>query len=202
MQHYKNFFRLFDQQDELNKPKDNINLFVGSSTFRHWETMNEDFAPKDVLNRGFGGSTMRQLLEFHEQLILRYKFKHIFIYEGDNDIGKDKRKIPVVIGQLNSIVDIINNHQPEAKIYILSLKCSPFRKKNCPTVLLANIELEKYCQTRSYLTYVDIESGFFDNDNEIREEFFKDGIHPCKQGYQHITNIVKPLLFPENSTLH
>lgn len=198
MQHYKNFFLLFDKQDELNKPKDDINLFVGSSTFKHWETMNEDLAPKDVLNRGFGGSTMRQLLEFHEQLILRYKFKRIFIYEGDNDIGRNPQKIPVVIEQLNQIVDIINNHQPEAKIYVLSLKCSPFRKNRCPTVLLANKEFEKYCQTRPYLTYVDVVTGFFDENKKIREEFFKDGIHPSQQGFKHIAKIIKPLLYPED----
>ena len=198
MQHYKSFFLLFDEQDKLNKPKDDINLFVGSSSFKHWETMNEDFAPKDVLNRGFGGSTMRQLLEFHEQLILRYKFKRIFIYEGDNDIGKDAKKIPVVIEQLNQIVNIIKNHQREAKIYVLSLKCSPSRSNCCSTVRLANIEFKKYCQTQSYLNYVDIVSGFFDENGKIKEDFFKDGIHPSPIAYKYMAKIIKPLLYPED----
>ena len=195
MQHYKKIFESFYEQDVKIKPDNDINLFVGSSTFKNWTNINKDLAPYKILNRGFGGSTMAQLLEFRGQLILRYKFKRIFIYEGDNDIGKNPKKIALVLEQLKEIVKHIHIHQPKAKIYVLSLKCSPFRKKSCRNILLANKEFEKYCQSLPYLIYVDIITDFFDKNGILKEDFFKDGIHPSEKGYMSMAKTIKPYLF-------
>ncbi len=39
-----------------------------------------------IINTGFGGSTAFGLNHYLEDLVLRYKPKQVFIYEGDNDI--------------------------------------------------------------------------------------------------------------------
>lgn len=194
---YKNQFTKFNEEDNLHFPDNDINLFVGSSTIRHWYTLTEDMHPKKVLNRGFGGSTMRQLLEFSNQLILKYKFKKIFIYEGDNDIGRKRNKVNIVVEQFQELVKIIHTHQPEAEIIFLSIKCSPYRRKNCKNYQLANKIIEDYCKTEQFLKYIDIASGFFDENNNIKTDFFNenDGIHPSEKGYKHLTNILKKHLY-------
>ena len=198
MGHYSSFFKLFNNQDKTNPPSGDINLFVGSSTFRHWESLADDMYPKPILNRGFGGSTMRQLLEFSERVILKYKFKKLFIYEADNDMGKTPEKFLELLNQLSEIIKLSHNHQPEAQIYILSPKCSPAKRKRCKWMMERNKKIEEVCEEYPYVTYVDIASGFVDENNMVKEEFFKDGMHPSELGYQYITKILKPLLYPED----
>jgi lysophospholipase L1-like esterase len=62
-------------------------LFVGSSSFRLWDTLELEYESYRVINRGFGGSIMKDVLFFFDDLVLHYKPKAIFIYEGDNDIS-------------------------------------------------------------------------------------------------------------------
>ncbi len=196
MQHYSKFFNKFIYQDKKQMPPDDINLFVGSSTFKHWKTLAEDMAPKPVLNRGFGGSTMAQLLQFHERLILPYKYKKIFIYEGDNDIGRNSPKIPLVLKQLAEIVEISRKHQPEADVYVLSLKCSPSKPGACATLAIANEKLKEFCDRQEYTHFIDFASDFFDENGVLKKEFFKDSMHPSQAGYRHITKVLKPYLYP------
>ncbi len=196
---YKKQFNLFNRQDNEHFPDDDINLFVGSSSIRRWETLEEDMKPKKALNRGFGGSTMAQLLMFNECLILKYKFKKIFIYEGDNGVGKNINKIHKVLDDFKKIVEITHNHQPEAQINFISIKCSVYRKPNCHYFKIANEMFKDYCQTEDYLNYIDIYSGFLNEDGSVKAEFINadDGVHPSSLGYKYMTQIIKPFLFPE-----
>src|SRR5262245_34536441 len=62
--------------------KENIVLFTGSSTIRMWKSLQSDFPKYNIVNRGFGGSQTSDLLYNFDKLILPYKAKKIFIYEG------------------------------------------------------------------------------------------------------------------------
>ncbi len=198
MARYSKFFRRFDMEDRKEFPPDNVNVFVGSSTIRHWTTLKQDMAPKPVINRGFGGSTLEELLMFHERLILRYKFSNVFIYEGDNDIGKNPDKIPVVLAQYERLVSIIHDYRPGAGIYILSLKCSPNKMFACQTQKLANEYLREFAAKYPFTHFIDFASGFFLPDGQIREDFFKDGMHPSAKGYEYMTKVIKPYVFPQD----
>ncbi len=199
MSSYSKFFKTFDAEDRRNPPPDDINLFVGSSTFRHWTTLEKDMYPKPVRNRGFGGSTMGQLLEHHERLILQYKFKKLFIYEADNDMGSTPNKLYALLNQLRQIIEISHNHQPKAQIYVLSPKCSPAKEHKCRSMMDRNEHIKEVCEQYPFVTYVDISKGFRDENYNVRKEFFKDGMHPSRLGYDYLTKVLKPLLYPEDS---
>ena len=66
---YEVQIKRFQQEDELNFPAADVNLFVGSSSIRRWVTIKEDMYPKPVLLRGFGGSDMKTLLLLYDKLI-------------------------------------------------------------------------------------------------------------------------------------
>lgn len=197
MTQYKNQFKKFDIEDQKSFQGDDLNLFVGSSTFWRWTNMQEYFLPKKILNRGFGGSTMRELLKFNEQLILKYKFKKIFIYEGDNDVGRKPEKISEISEQLKYLVHIIHEHQPEAQINYLSIKCSPFREKNCENYKNSNIFFKEYCETEKYLNFINITNSFTDENGEISNELFneKDSIHSSEKGYKILAKILESHLY-------
>ena len=85
----------FKKQDQQNPPQLGQILFVGSSTFTLWKTMQDDMPEIPLINRGFGGSKVTDLIEHFDTVIAPYHPKQIVIYEGDNDIvsGASPKKI-------------------------------------------------------------------------------------------------------------
>ncbi len=67
------------------------------------------FRSTTLLNRGFGGSTMADLLYYTDKLIVRYKPKKIFIYEGDNDLAGKKRTPEEILASADSILLLIRS---------------------------------------------------------------------------------------------
>ena len=62
----------FVKQDSINKPKDGIILFVGSSSFRLWTDVKKDFNNENILNRAFGGATLLDMIRYKDQNLLNY----------------------------------------------------------------------------------------------------------------------------------
>ena len=77
--------------DSIWDPSKETIVFTGSSSIRMWKDLQTRFPSQQIVNSGFGGSQASDLLYFTDDLILRYKPKKVFIYEGDNDIQAQKR---------------------------------------------------------------------------------------------------------------
>ena len=83
---------LFELWDEKNSFPEDAILFVGSSSIRMWPTASA-FPGKRVINRGFGGSEISDVIHYYDQLVGHYQPAMIFLYAGDNDIGRGKAPI-------------------------------------------------------------------------------------------------------------
>ena len=92
--------------------KDNLILFTGSSSIRLWKNLSASFPNHNVLNMGFGGSEMADLLYYTDKLIIPFKPKQIFIYEGDNDLSLG-RSTEQIIASADSILSLIKQHLPQ-----------------------------------------------------------------------------------------
>ena len=79
--------REYKRQDSIAFPKANSILFVGSSSFAFWKTMQEDLKEYPVINRGFGGSELSHAILYADKIILPYRPKQVVIYSGENDIA-------------------------------------------------------------------------------------------------------------------
>ncbi len=55
-------------------------LFIGSSSFRLWKSAKEDFNNSNIVNRAFGGATLPDVINYQDDVVLKYKPKKIFIY--------------------------------------------------------------------------------------------------------------------------
>ncbi len=200
---YEAQIKRFRQEDKQNPPPGNVNLFVGSSTIRRWETLKSDMYPKPVLNRGFGGSDMKSLLLLYPQLIQPYSFSKIYIYEGDNDLNSLKRTPESVLELFIQIAEKIHLQCPNAQVNFISIKCSPARQKFMSKYEFANHLFRQYCTTENYLNYIDIATKMQDENGVPMSKFFNenDRIHPSEEGYKLLTAIIKPHLFPEDFVL-
>jgi len=195
---YENKIKIYQQQDEEKFPSPDINLFVGSSSIRRWETLAKDMLPKLALNRGFGGSDMKTLLLLYDSFILPYKFSKIFIYEGDNDLSGKHSHPQNVLDLFVKIEEKIQKQCPEAQINFISIKFSPARRAFWGKFKTANVLFKNYCESKSYLNFIDITTSMQNNEGEANTLLFneKDRIHPNNAGYKILTSILKPYLYP------
>lgn len=173
----------YARKDSLNPPLESPILFIGSSTIENWKSLEKDFAEYNVLNRGVSGTKMIDLYNFRERLILPYRPKKTFIYEGDNDIALGWSPDSI----RNVFVDLfhyIRKEKPNATIYVISIKPSPSRLKYKDALLDTNKLLKDFIEKQENAAYIDVYTPML-QDGEIVPDFYKDDkLHLTAQGYE------------------
>ncbi|WKX74981.1 GDSL-type esterase/lipase family protein [Zobellia laminariae] len=158
-------------------------VFTGSSSIRVWKDLQERFPDHQVINSGFGGSQALDLLQFTNDLILRYKPKKVFIYEGDNDIQSKKRPNEI-ISTIAEIRDLIFKDNPQTEIVLISAKPSISRWKLRRKYKKLNRKMDKMTLTDGRLKYVDIWKPMLDGRKVKQDIFVEDGLHMNAKGYE------------------
>ena len=160
-----------------------IILFTGSSSVKAWRTVDENYPKHDIINRGFGGSMMSDLYYYREELILKYKPKQVFIYEGDNDItnGKSAKEI---MKDTKMLVKAIKKALPNTSIVFISAKPSIARWNLKNEYEQFNAKLKKYTKRKKNIQFVDVWTKMLKENGELDQTLFiEDGIHMNITGY-------------------
>lgn len=188
--------RKFEAADRVNPPKTGVIVFTGSSSINFWHTLAEDMKPLEVINRGFGGSQIAQVNHYAGRIVIRYRPRAVVLYAGENDLSWPWSKSPeIVLNDFQQFVQIIHSQLPETWIYYVSMKPSPSRHRNWPTVERTNKLIEEYCRTQDRVQYIDVSRAMLDEQGRPRTELFRwDGLHMNSWGYFLWTSIVKPVL--------
>lgn len=186
----------FEAADRDDRPAPGSVLFVGSSSIRFWRTLEEDFPTARVLNRGFGGSQMSDLVHFVDRVVLPYRPRAVFVYEGDNDLNAGKSP-EQVFGDFQEFVRRVHAAQPETRIAILSIKPSLLRWKLVDATRRTNRLLQEFVAKDPRLTYIDVFSPMLNAQGTPRPELFiEDGLHMTPAGYELWESIVEPFVEP------
>ena len=158
-------------------------VFAGSSSIRMWKDVQSYFPEYNVINNGFGGSHFSDLLFYYDDLILSRKPEILFIYEGDNDIA-DAKTPAEVMKQAKGLVAKIRNDLPETRILFISPKPSLAREKLKEKYLTFNNKLERYCNRKKQVEFVNVWTPMCDRSGTILPGLFlEDGLHMNKKGY-------------------
>ena len=158
-------------------------VFAGSSSIRMWKDVQSYFPEYNVINNGFGGSHFSDLLFYYDDLILSRKPEILFIYEGDNDIASDK-KPSEVMKQAKELAAKIRKDLPETRILFISPKPSLAREKLKEKYLTFNNRLERYCNRKKQVEFVNVWTPMCDKSGTILPGLFlEDGLHMNKKGY-------------------
>ena len=107
------------------------------------------------MNTGFGGSQTIDLLGYSNELILNYKPKKVFIYEGDNDISA-KKKSKEIMNTFKELIEQIKQADSKTKIVIISAKPSIARWNLKGKYKRLNRKLKKICTTDDNLEYANV----------------------------------------------
>jgi lysophospholipase L1-like esterase len=193
---FESEIQAYEAQDKANPPPLGSVVVTGSSSIVKWTTIQTDLAPLDVIARGFGGSTTDDLDYYLQRIVLVYQPRAVVIYEGENDI--DNGQTPTyVANRMTGILGRISAALPNARVYVISIKPSPFHIQLWNGwESYANQLLAALCATDARYTYIDVASHLIypDQATLVPNAYDSDGVHLSWYGYQLWTAQIRPVL--------
>ncbi|WP_297763927.1 GDSL-type esterase/lipase family protein [uncultured Muriicola sp.] len=168
-------------------------VFTGSSSVRLWEGLEDLFPDHQIINTGFGGSQTRDLLKHLQPLVLSYKPKMVFIYEGDNDINFKKRPNRV-IRITRKIIDKIWQHYPETEVVLISTKPSIVRWHLKKRYIKLNLKFKEYAEQSPQIAFANVWDVMLKNEIIDESLFIEDGLHMNQKGYDLWYEVIKPFI--------
>lgn len=191
----------FTAQDAVNGTPKNVVLFIGSSTFTNWSSVQNDFPDSPILNRAFGGSWMSDLIYYFNQIVVPYSPKQVVLYEGDNDLFETKT-VDEFFDDVVTMTRLINIYYPSAKILLVSIKPSPSRTSVFEKYKSANALMKSYADKISYIEYADTWTPMLNTDGTPNTSLFgSDMLHMNTSGYAIWKTVLKPYLLTGSITI-
>jgi lysophospholipase L1-like esterase len=187
--------RAYEKADRLRPPAPGGTVFVGSSTFVKWTSLERDFASIGAINRGFGGSTIPEVTHYMNRIVTPYHPARVVLYAGTNDIA-DGHSGERVFRDFVGLVDRLEENLPTADIYFVSMSMAPSRVQFAEQYDIGNRLIWQYCQQHApHLHYVDVAPLMRDDHGRVRGELFgPDHLHMNNAGYALWTPVLQDAL--------
>ncbi len=179
--------------DTLWEPSKETIVFTGSSSVRVWNDLQQRFPGVQIVNTGFGGSEASDLLAYADDLILRYKPRKVFIYEGDNDLNSNK-KPRTVMSDIKSIISRVRADRPDTKIVLIAAKPSIARWHLKRRYKQLNRKMKGLVKKEVHLAFADVWRPMLQGRKVKQDIFIKDGLHMNAKGYDIWYTILKPYM--------
>ena len=187
----------FEQRIADGSSKTESIMFLGSSSIRLWD-LKKSFPGHDCINHGFGGSEISDSIHFFDRIVTPLRPSLIFVYAGDNDIGKGK-SAETVHTDFRAFVKLVKQKTPEANVAFIAIKPSLKRWQLSSEMAKANEMIAGDCSKDESLTYVDIWHPMLNEEGTPRAELFvKDGLHLNNAGYELWNEAVAAVLPTSN----
>lgn len=171
-------------------------VFTGSSSVRMWHDLQERFPNHQIVNSGFGGSQASDLLQYTEELILKYRPEKVFIYEGDNDISEGK-SAKEIIKNISSIIEKVRAQDATTEIVLIGAKPSIARWNLKKDYKRLNRNFRKLTRRDVQMNYADVWKPMLIKGKLIEELFIEDGLHMNAKGYEIWYKALKPYLIKD-----
>lgn len=168
-------------------------VFTGSSSIRIWHDLQERFPEHQIVNSGFGGSQASDLLGYCDELILRFKPKKVFIYEGDNDISAGKTS-KVIMRDISAVISKIRAQDATTEIVLIAAKPSIARWNLKRDYKRLNRKFRKLSGRDVQMNYADVWKPMLDRRKVKKDIFIEDGLHMNAEGYAIWYEVIKPFL--------
>jgi len=194
---FSNEIAEFKHKDSLRRPPANPIVFIGSSSFRKWTTVQADFPGYPIINRGFGGSTLDDVIRYAGDIIYPYHPKQVVIYCGDNDLASGKKVSgKKVYKKFEHLYELIRKHLGnDVDIVYVSIKPSPSREKLMPEMERANDLIRNFIAERSHASFVDVYHLMLNTQGHPMDDLFAgDKLHMNEKGYKIWQQAILPYL--------
>ena len=190
--------KAFKKQDSIHFPPKHVILFVGSSSFRKWTTVQDYFPGDTIINRGFGGSTLPDVINYADDIIFPYEPKQIVIYCGDNDLAtSDTVSAETVVNRFKALFFLIRDRMPDVPIVFVSIKPSPSREKLLPKMEEANKSIKKFLEKKNNTAFADVFHKMMKRGSIKQDLFIEDNLHMNAKGYAIWQKVINPYLLKD-----
>ena len=194
-----NDIQKFKKQDSASFPKTGQVLFIGSSSFTMWRTVNEDMPGFGILNKAFGGSTIADLIRYRYEVLYPYNPRQIVMYCGENDFAaSDTVTVDLVFDRFKTFYRLMRDRYPTTPFAYVSMKPSPSRARLMPKYSEANALIKDMLASEYYARYVDTYTRMLKpNGQPMDDIFIADKLHMNAKGYAIWKDVLQPVLIKE-----
>ena len=180
-------------------------VLMGNSITESWSSYSPDFFSNNsyLINKGVSGETTPQMLNRFDADVLSLTPEAVIILAGINDIAQNTGYISVseIFNNIVLMVNLAkNNNIHPVLCSVLPANELTWKPEIKPAELVIelNQKLNAYCD-RNNLVYIDYFSSMVGKNKELRSELTYDGIHPNKEGYiimeQLLLDAVSKIIF-------
>lgn len=184
----------FEASDKVEPPPQHGTVFVGSSTFTKWTSLESEFREFKAINRGFGGSTIPDINYYVDRIVTKYHPNRIVFYAGTNDIAEGhsgKR----VSEDFEKFAQKVQAALPGTEVYFVSMSMAPSRVKWASEYEVGNDLIHCFTKNTPHFHYIDVTPVMHDRDGKPREDFFLfDRLHMTPAGYAAWKPIIRQAL--------
>ena len=171
-------------------------VLMGDSITDGWPSADpEFFSDNNFVGRGISGQVTSQMLLRFRQDVIDLHPKYVVILAGTNDIAENSGKIDMEktfgnivsmcdLAKANGIKPIICSVIPAASFY-----WHPHVTGAAEKIAQLNAMLEAYAKANR-IKYVDYHSAMKDERGGLPESLAKDGVHPTREGYDIMKNLL------------
>ena len=183
---WEHSIRAFEARDRSRAPVQGSIVFVGSSSFALWSSLEADMAPLPVVNRGFGGALIDDVVRYADRIVVPYHPAAVVLFAGTNDIsGAQPVSAAYVAERFDAFVAKVRLAVPEALIFYVAITPSRARCRRWPLAMEANRLIEARVSADVRLRFIDLSRFLVGGDGTPDPEFYRrDGLHPSKSGYR------------------
>lgn len=178
-------------------------VFVGDSLTNEY-LLTEMLPGKPVCNRGIGGDTTLGVLKRMNESIFDLDPKELFLTIGTNDIELTDQTNKEIVKNIESILTKTQEYNKEIKINLVSIPpvCetkhphvdpNTVGKRTNIRIIALNDEL-KVLAKKLNVKYVDLFSFLADENNSLKPEYTREGLHFSHLAYEKITQKLKDLI--------
>ena len=183
---WEHSIRAFEARDRRRAPGPGSIVFVGSSSFTLWSSLEADMAPLPAVNRGFGGALIDDVVRYADRIVVPYQPAAVVLFAGTNDIaGARPASAGYVAERFDAFVAKVRLAVPEALIFYVAITPSRARWRLWPVAMEANRLIEARVRADARLRFIDLGPFLLGGDGMPDPEFYRrDGLHPSKSGYR------------------
>ena len=175
---------------------DNI-VFLGDS-ITHFYPIEYYYKDIPVVNSGREGYKTVDILDKMNDLVYKYNPSKVFLTIGVNDIKYNTIPQEDVIKNIKEIIKEIKENRPKAKIYVESIY--PINTSDDSRINRVAVETRSQDEIRNInkelkeelkntdVTFIDLYDELLDENNMLKLDYTKDGVHLTNKGYVKITS--------------
>jgi lysophospholipase L1-like esterase len=182
------------------KPPENSTVFIGSSSFARWTSIDSDFKQYNARNEAFGGSTIPEINHYFDRLFEGVKPLQVVMYAGTNDIGDNHHQAKRVFDDFVQFDHQFHAKFPKSEEFYVSISVAPCRFQFRDVYDETNRMIHAYMSTQPHDHFVDVTPLMYDAPNHLNPSLFgPDNLHMTAAGNNRWKEKIKDALDHPNN---